>query len=241
MRVLQIVLAIGLLYLGTADATPIPGGPCVIGTVQQYADLGLAGCTATVGSTTLQVVLGEVVTGTNAPGGDVPDASAFLIQPNFLALPTGFRQDFNVSLVPDRWHPLPGQELLYRIGFNETLAPPLTTIQHIVSTSVAGQLESEICLGPLGYVFFACSGNAYTTTSSGTSTTVAVTLQSPTTRFAVLGSFVGTLPDGNLALSLSTAVAVVPEPSAFVLMSLGMIGVGLVRRSPLRSRHLNAP
>src|SRR6516164_2363250 len=118
MRVSQLVLAIGLLYLGTADAAPIPGGPCVTGTVQQYADLGLAGCTATVGPTTLQVVLGSVVTGTNTPGGGFPDASAVLIQPDFLALPAGFRQDFNVSLIPDGWHPLPGQELFYQIAFN---------------------------------------------------------------------------------------------------------------------------
>src|SRR5204863_1952680 len=156
----------------------------------QYVDLG--SCTATIGSNNVRVTFSHAGLGTNTPGGILPDLSAILIQPNFFNLSIGFEQDLIVLLAPGSWHPLPGQDLFLEIAFNETLTQPLVAMEHIVSTSTPGQIESQVCLGGFGGFFASCSGEVHTTTTSGNIAIVTVSGLSAVTSFGVLGTFAGT-------------------------------------------------
>jgi hypothetical protein len=138
-------------------------------------------------------------------------------------------------LIPGKWQGQPGQDLSFAIGFNEILDRPLGAIAHKTGASEAGEIRAQVCLVggyflPVSPCFDAGNPDVYTGVAIGEDADISVIdpLQRP--MFAVSGWFDGTLPDGSFSgLTLVSEVTTVPEPSTYVLFTMGTVALGLVR------------
>ena len=234
---MRIIMVIGLICLlnsfgSIAQAGVVPGGPCVTGSLDQYAALGLTGCQVAIGGYNLTVTLQGLDRGTDF--GTYPsDLSPIWLDPTFTMLPGGgYQQRMEVSLAPGSWSGVAGQQLFFLISLGITLDRPVTSVSNTV-TAQNGTITAEICTG--GEYLFGVTcilGTEYLATVNGTSASVSLGANNPITTYGVQAGFAGVLPDGQFSGITSVAdVGAAPEPAGLSLTVLGGLLLARVRRS----------
>ena len=218
-----------LVVAAVAPASPVA---CTSGTVTYYGSLGLAGCTAQVGTYTLTVQFDGATTSTN--GASYPSFSDILIDPQFALTPTGFQESFALSLVPGSWIGTPGQSLDFGASFYTSISgAAAASVSDQASVVQSGSVTAEICISSHGYSFgFICNGEEYSTTFVGTTSNVAAAPGASFSGFGISPGFSGVLPNGTFdGLTTTANVTLTPEPATglFCFFAL-MVGIGLFRQ-----------